>query len=212
MEDITFNLINKIDVASTEKKIRAYMEASQIGKSGKHSREYEASMIQESRLALDKEQADRRAENSRKKSASEAPKSKDLLADDTTGKKGTAGDRVTLKRSSGRRGVQGKQETDADSKTRSGAASDENGLIFRGLKVRAPESAPKSYDPFGDISFDNKFYTLKEQYDWKWLEEARVDPRYTVGGYRVQDYCSRALTEAFAGLGVFLDEEAANST
>ena len=43
--------------------------------------------------------------------------------------------------------------------------------------------------------------------DNPWLEQARTDPKIVAGGYDVGEYTKRTMFEAFAGLGVFVEED-----
>ena len=81
------------------------------------------------------------------------------------------------------------------------------GLSIRGLKKKASPVVEKPYDPFGGMNVTPSRYVLKENYENEWLGHAKVDPRHIAGGYSMQEYYSRAMFDAFAGLGVFIEDE-----
>lgn len=91
-----------------------------------------------------------------------------------------------------------------------------NLLSIRGLKDK---NAPKDdgadyysrpYDPFAGLDLAPSRYTLQDtsyEYANPWLDEARSRDDHRVPGYSTREYVARALFEAFAGLGVVVDEE-----
>ncbi|KAJ6782390.1 hypothetical protein PWT90_08024 [Aphanocladium album] len=96
-----------------------------------------------------------------------------------------------------------------------GAALDPaSGLSIRGLrdkKAAAVEDTNKPYDPYGGLDLAPQRVDLAPdqlvQYSSEWLDVIRTKHDYTVGGYSPDEYLTRALFEAFSGLGVFVDEE-----
>ncbi|TQW00211.1 CDK-activating kinase assembly factor MAT1 [Cordyceps javanica] len=91
------------------------------------------------------------------------------------------------------------------------------GLSIRGLrdkKAAAADAAAESnkpYDPYGGLDLAPRRVDLAPAqlalYGSEWLDAARSKHDYTVGGYSADEYLTRALFEAFSGLGVFVDEE-----
>ncbi len=91
------------------------------------------------------------------------------------------------------------------------------GLSIRGLrdkKAAAADAAAESnkpYDPYGGLDLAPLRVDLAPdqlgQYSSEWLDVIRSKHDYTVGGYSPDEYLTRALFEAFSGLGVFVDEE-----
>jgi CDK-activating kinase assembly factor MAT1 len=128
------------------------------------------------------------------------------------------GQRVLLKKSSARRSeeerIRMKQAalrgTDAKKSGFPGAATAEEGGsgLIKGLKkIKTPEPE-KPYDPFGGMVPNKRdYYTLRDHYPSTYLDPARQDTRMLAGGYDLQEYYSRTMLEAFAGLGCFIDEE-----
>jgi len=108
--------------------------------------------------------------------------------------------KVILKKSSARRNLADKASEDSN-------GSIDTGLTIRGLKKKEAPVAEKLYDPFGGIDLTPSRYVLKGDYDLQWLDPAKNDLRHMAGGYSLHEYYSRAMFEAFGGLGVFIGEE-----
>ena len=122
--------------------------------------------------------------------------------------------RVQLKRSSARgeqaRLAQLKQQAQAKSNplyADNGAA--DSAFIIEGLKPVEEVEPEKPYDPFGGMSFERDYYVLQDHYENQWLEGLNNNPQIMAGGYDVKEYYARTMLEAFAGLGVFIEEEVA---
>lgn len=83
---------------------------------------------------------------------------------------------------------------------------DDTGFTFHGLKKRVapPKEAP--FDPSGGWSLSPQYYVLQDSYDVSWYAQYS-DTYHLAGGYAVQDFCNRTLSEAFGGLGVFIEDE-----
>lgn len=82
-------------------------------------------------------------------------------------------------------------------------------LSIRGLKEkrRADDNLP--YDPFGGLDLTPSRYEITDygNYHSEWLDNARSNTEYRVGGYAVEEYLSRVMFEAFSGMGVFIEDE-----
>ncbi|PTB68715.1 kinase [Trichoderma citrinoviride] len=112
-------------------------------------------------------------------------------------------DRILLKK----RGQQ-KRDATLDAVATMGGS----GLSIRGLRdKRAPVQDDKPYDPFGGLDLAPQRIDLSpeklSQYKSEWLDVTRTKEDYIVGGYSSQEYLTRALFEAFSGLGVFVAED-----
>ena len=81
------------------------------------------------------------------------------------------------------------------------------GFKIAGLKKVIEPETEKNYDPYGGMVLEHEYYVLQDQYEHSWLDKARTNPEITTGGYDVGEYCARAMFEAFAGLGCFIDDE-----
>ncbi|EFQ90471.1 hypothetical protein P3342_012434 [Pyrenophora teres f. teres] len=86
-------------------------------------------------------------------------------------------------------------------------SKDENDFVFHGLKKRVPPPKEIPFDPWGGYNITPQYYVLQDSYDVDWYTRMKKDPAHLVGGHSLQDYCSRALREAFGGFGVFIEDE-----
>ncbi|KAG5752722.1 hypothetical protein H9Q72_007953 [Fusarium xylarioides] len=91
-------------------------------------------------------------------------------------------------------------------------ASGSSGLSIRGLREKkAVVVENKPYDPYGGVRVMPERVDLAPEklatYSNEWVEITRTKPEYKAGGYSPDEYLTRALFEAFSGLGVFVDEE-----
>lgn len=93
------------------------------------------------------------------------------------------------------------------------AAAKGSGLSIRGLRDKKKPAVvdDKPYDPFGGLDLaSTRVDTAPDKladYTSEWVAKVRTDPEFTVGGYSSEEFLSRALFEAFSGLGVFVGEE-----
>lgn len=83
------------------------------------------------------------------------------------------------------------------------------GFKIAGLKSAVKAGPEKEYEPYGGMVLQHEYYVLQEQYEHPWLEGAKTNLQITAGGYDVGEYCARAMFEAFAGLGCFIEDEIA---
>jgi len=85
-------------------------------------------------------------------------------------------------------------------------SADPSGLI-KGLKkiVAAPVRAP--YDPFMGMAKRKDYYGLRNEYHSAKYDRVKADPQTAAGGYDFQQYFDESLLRAFAGLGVFIEDE-----
>ncbi|KAI1415002.1 CDK-activating kinase assembly factor [Hypoxylon sp. FL1857] len=98
-------------------------------------------------------------------------------------------------------------------------AGTSNLLSIRGLKDKnvkddAADYYLRPYDPFAGLDLNPTRYALQEpgfEYPNPWLEDARTRDDHRVPGYSTREYVARAMFEAFAGLGVVVDEEKADA-
>ncbi|KAK6581098.1 hypothetical protein PZA11_006586 [Diplocarpon coronariae] len=84
-------------------------------------------------------------------------------------------------------------------------------LTLRGLKKKEAPVTEKAYDPFGGVDLAPSRYVLQDDYESEWLSNAKTDQRHMAGGYSLKEYYARTMFEAFSGLGVFIEDEVANS-
>lgn len=89
------------------------------------------------------------------------------------------------------------------------AGPSDTGLIKGLRKIKTPEPE-KPYDPFmGYLPEKRDYVTLQQSYPSQYLDRLRKSTQAAAGGFDLQEYYSRTLMEAFAGLGCFVEEEIA---
>ena len=212
VEDITFNLINQIDLEETNKRFEAYQKANE-----KEIME-NASLAEQERMSFaamqkaEREQAKQRREVARREDAEEKKEMeesrKDLLSRLASGqdaeKVSKEGQQVTLKKRMDRQAAAERQrQLQAASDARNGSSN----LVINGLKARRKAEPEAPVDPFGGLRFENKYYELQDDYVWAGVQETKSDALIAAGGYDVSSFTNRALCEAFAGLGVIIADE-----
>jgi CDK-activating kinase assembly factor MAT1 len=82
-------------------------------------------------------------------------------------------------------------------------------IVIKGLKSRKAPEPEAPIDPFDGLSFEGRqYYSLQEDYSWEVFRNPQKDKVVRAGGYDVMEqFGSRALCEAFSGLGVFVADE-----
>ena len=215
VETLTFNLLYNIDVATTEARLAAYSKQNATDIANSKALSARESASTEAQLAAQKEQARLRREAARNEEEEERREREegrreviDKIAHSTEDpdKIAREGQKVVLKKSTARRNA-------TDRLRAQDAASVDNASVplfqIAGLKPITQPEPDKAYDPFGGYVIRPTCFTLQEQYEHPWLEKAKTDAQIAVGGYDVGEYCARSMMEAFAGLGVFVEEEVA---
>ena len=117
--------------------------------------------------------------------------------------------KVVLKKSTARRTAVEKARQQLQQQQQEAVKVDNRAAAFTiaGLKPVAPPEPEKVYDPFAGYVLKSEYYTPRDQYENPYFDKLKADARILPGGYDVREYSSRAMLEAFAGLGVFLEEE-----
>lgn len=110
--------------------------------------------------------------------------------------------KVVLKKSSARRAL-------ASSTAETNGSALDAGLTLRGLRKKEGPVVEKPYDPFGGVDLTSSRYILQDDYKNEWLAAAKSHATHTAGGYSMHEYYARTMFEAFSGLGVFIEDEAA---
>jgi hypothetical protein len=84
--------------------------------------------------------------------------------------------------------------------------ADPSGLI-KGLKKKAIREAEAPYDPFMGMSRNRDYYQVKDSY----VSRAKGKPAEAMlaAGYDFGQYMDECLLRAFAGFGVFIEDEMA---
>lgn len=82
-------------------------------------------------------------------------------------------------------------------------------IFIRGLKKTTKQDPEKPYDPFAGM-LDVKEFVVLPQRPVQWpdlVNEFRKNKIYMAGGYNMNDFYGRALSDAFSGLDVFVKHE-----
>ena len=217
VEEMTFNLINGVDVPQTEKKLNAYREQNNASIKANASLARDELAQLKARQAAEKEQARLKREAARREIEEERREreqdQKMIIERLAKGGEADAGDivregeRVRLKRAGQRR----QQQSDFAANIASSVATtneNDNNFVIRGLKKpsqKVPADVP--YDPFAGLQYAREYFVLREQYDWDYVNKPRDDVAVSAGGYDANAYCERALCDGFAGLGVIIADE-----
>ncbi|KAK4105352.1 CDK-activating kinase assembly factor [Parathielavia hyrcaniae] len=212
VEDLTFDLVSGTDAQrraaeATLQQWEAEHKAD-IERNRKAGRE--ADEQSRRRLAAEREaarlrriEALREAEEEKRERARSREEELDSLAHGEAGAAGGA-QRVQLKKRGqavASRAVEAAVKTDV-------AAADVGRLSIRGLKEKKKAPPPEGpYDPFGGLDFVPSRYKLRPELTHPGIEKYKVDPAHITGGYNFDEYTARAMFEAFAGLGVFIEDE-----
>lgn len=214
---MTFNLIYKIDVPETEAKLAAYAKqnAPDIAQNKALSAQEYAST--EAQAAAQKEQAKLRRMAAQQEEEDERQEREegrkeiiDMIATSSGDPDRIAREsrKVVLKKSSARQTAADRMRQQQSVKVDNGAAPS---YKIAGLKAIVTPEPEKVYDPFAGYVMKSQYYTLQKRYENPFFEEGGVrdKPKIVAGGYDVGEYCARTMVEAFAGLGVFVEEEVA---
>jgi CDK-activating kinase assembly factor MAT1 len=211
VEDIIFNLVNHVDVEATKRKFEQYkVQHEKEIKENASLAEQEALQNQAHQKA-EREQARLRREAARREEIEERREAEENRRDilrrlergQDPAKVAKEGHQIALRRRQDR-------QLGTESKPQHDSSEDINGLAFRGLRTRQKLEPEGPIDPFGGITFHKrKYFTVQDEYIWDALQASKKDPLIGAGGYSIPSYTNRALCEAFAGLGVFVADEAA---
>ncbi|KAI9729586.1 MAG: TFIIH/NER complex subunit [Cirrosporium novae-zelandiae] len=209
VETLTYNLLNGIDVENANKKIRSYQAANADSIAQNASKQSQASASFEARQAAAREEARLRREQARKEDDEQRREveiaKRELIAKLASG----GGDpgaiaeeakRIAQKRTAARRRLESSSKT---------TASNNESFVIKGLKPATVRPPSPPYSPFGGMAPSHIYFSQRNNYENSFLDALGKDPSKSAGGYDVEEYYSRTLLEAFAGLGVFLEEEVA---
>lgn len=138
----------------------------------------------------------------------------DSLASSEVGRATEAMNKIRLKK----RGQQRRDAALDAAATATGGtgAAGPGGLSIRGLRDRKAAAAAaivddKPYSPHGGLRVAPERVDVSAAnlagYSNEWVEATRTKTDFRAGGYSPDEYLSRALFEAFSGLGVFVCEE-----
>ncbi|KAF6227165.1 hypothetical protein HO133_008607 [Letharia lupina] len=214
VENLTWNLLQGVDVKETEKKLDAYKRQNEQEIKQNAAIESQENANTEAQFAAQREQARLRREAARNEELDERREKEegrremvDMMArgDGDADTIARETQKVVLKKSTARRTAAERSRQQAAAKVDNGAAAPL--FSIQGLKRVVQPAPEKEYDPFGGYVIKHEYYYLRDHYEHSWLDNARSDAQITAGGYDVREYCARAMMEAFGGLGVFVEDE-----
>lgn len=215
VEDITFNLVEGIDVEKSNQRLESYrsLHADEIAANQHLAQEekmsYKELQKQERQQAkLRREAAHREEEEERREAAETKRDMLNRLAMGTEDAETVAkeGQQVQLKRRMDRQAAAERQrQLQAASDMNNGSSN----LVIKGLKSRKAPEPEAPIDPFGGLSFEGRqYHNLQDEYTWEVIQNPKKDKVVRAGGYDVMEqFGGRALCEAFSGLGVFVADE-----
>jgi len=230
VEDIAFNLTNKIDVAATQVKLAAYKaeNSASIARNSvlanqEHVSFEEQEAAQRELSRLNREAAWKEMEDEKREREAGRKEMINRIAEGSGDPDEIArrSQKVVLKQSTARRTAAEKarqRQHAQDTKqvqakdllgSTIGNGSAESSFFIEGLKPVVIAEPERPYDPFGGLCIEHQYYTLQTHYEHSWLDNARKDPQITAGGYDLAEYYTRALLESNAGLCCFIADEKA---
>jgi len=216
VEDITFNLINSIDLADTEKRFEKYKKAheQEIAENAslaqQESLSYSALQKAEKATARQRREAARREEAEERREAEE--NRKDLLrrleaGQDPSSIAAESQKAVSRQRTNGVLRPDPHQPELPPSQTQNGSGD----LLIKGLKAKVKVQPELPIDAFGGLDLSERLYfRLQDDYVWDAYQGTGKEPAVVAGGYDVTAFATRALYEAFSGLGICIADEVAS--
>ncbi|KAK7526369.1 CDK-activating kinase assembly factor MAT1-domain-containing protein [Phyllosticta citriasiana] len=222
VEDVTYDLIHRVNIEAAEAKLRQYAESNAASIKENKSLAEEEANAWEAAQAEEKEQARLRREAAVREDEELARERlegrRDVLNQLASGqgdaKKITQTHlkRANQTRASGSTPMlpSSSSRVSAKAPAPSNGAPSASGFQIKGLKKRLPKEPEKPFDPFDGDTDARKYTVPKERYDWDYLDSfAKAVPAAVAGGYDFREYYSRALCDAFAGFTVFVQDELA---
>lgn len=219
VEDITFNLVNKIDIEDTERKLASYAEhnskaiSSNAALASQEAHDYSALQAAEKEQSRLRREAARREEEEERRAKAEGRQDiiNRLASGAGNADKIAEEGRVTLKKRMDRQQAVERQRqlnAAADAKSSSNGSS---GFVIKGLRNKKDPEPERAFDAFGGLSFAKQYHVPQDSYEWHWLQNLREEVPILAGGYSLQEFQGRALCEAFSGLGVFVGDNGLGS-
>ncbi|KAF2755750.1 CDK-activating kinase assembly factor [Pseudovirgaria hyperparasitica] len=211
VEDITYNLINGIDVEASEKKLQGYAEANRQLIDDNENRARKAATTYAARQAQVKEQSRLRREANMREEERERQERLEGQRNIINQLASRDGDAEQIVRE-GQIGLKRRHKTaipDRRKPSASATKAEDGKLLYRGLKKKTEVEPERPFSPYAGLRIANEYSVVQDHYDAPWLSFAWQDERYLAGGFKIGDFYSRVFSEAFAGLSVFVDEEVA---
>lgn len=218
VEDLTFDLVSGDDEAriTAETKLAQWEEQhkAEIDKNRKKGREAEAARKKREAEVEAASKARRLEEQAEEEAArrEEASLNREVMEALQRGEAGSAAEiqeRILAKKRARIAQINGQHFP---------STLDSGPLSIRGLRKKKTgpsedeEDRNKPYDPFAGLDLEPTRYQLRGTYENPFLDAARTREDHRVPGYSIQEYIARSMFEAFAGLGIAIDEEKADAS
>lgn len=202
VEEIVFNIVNTVDVEATEMKLRQYEESNKPNieennaKRQKEMEEFKQEEERKNELRLRKSLLEKQlAQETKELKEIEKKEIINTLAnsDNVTDANKTVSQvkKSILKRSSARR----KQLDD----------------IMNALNTKQAQEKDKKHNvpftPFNGDRITVKQFHIKDAYYDPFIDELKTKKEYIASGFKAAHVYDRVLTEAFTGLGCFIERE-----
>ncbi|KAL1649540.1 TFIIH/NER complex subunit [Diplodia intermedia] len=222
VEDVTYDLIHRINVEQAEAKLRKYADANQASIKENEVLSMQEASAWEAQQAAEKEQAQLRREAALRENQQlqrERLEGRRDVINQLASGQGDASKiaQVHLKRAgqtriqpSGPRVPAGAAApTPSNGAPGGGGGLLDGGFQIKGLKKKVVQ-VDKAFDPFGGDAETRQYAIIQDRYDWNWLDDYYSKPVYAAGGCDIQEYYSHALCDAFSGFGIFVQDEIAS--
>ena len=206
VEDMTFNLVNGIEVEETHRKIDAYKKENMRAIEQNREMEEEgakafkgAQKAQEEDVRMKRQAALAEQEREKKEQqAIEAEYLKRLQA-------GGDAEQLAYERTVKLQKAAARRKNAMDELDRAGNAQS---TLLRGLRKKQVKEELPPIDPFGGMPHTDGYFTVADAYPGdRTFSNFDRDARFTAGGYDKQEWYRWALLDAFAGLGVSIEHE-----
>ncbi|KIW04256.1 CDK-activating kinase assembly factor MAT1, variant [Verruconis gallopava] len=209
VEDMTFNLVNGIDVEETYRKIEEYRKAHL--RAIEQNKELEEEGAKAFELA---QKAEREAARLKRQAAIEEQererKEQHEIEQDYLRKLQEGGDpeQLALERAERLQNAAKRRKEAMDAL----ANSDKQSSLLKGLvKKNKKDDELPPIDPFGGAPHEDGYFTLCPDYPGdRTFSNFDRDAKFYAGGYEKQEWYRWALLDAFAGLGVSIQDEMAS--
>lgn len=210
VEDLTFNLINNIDVEDTNRKLAAYEEAHRESIAANKKIERLTSEIEKQRQA-DQIKHTQLLREAALQESQEERKERETARMDIINRLATERGDARMIAREGEKVLQSVTNRRGHIMTRT-AVDSSNGadsFAIRGLKQVLGAEPDKPYDPFGGMVDIKDFVVIPEHPNlWNdYLGKLRKNDIYSAGGYSLNEFYARSLSDVFSGLDIFIGQE-----
>jgi CDK-activating kinase assembly factor MAT1 len=209
VEDMTFNLVNAIDVEETHQKIDEYRKAHlRAIEQNKELEEEGAKAFKEAQKA--EEEAIRLKRQAAIQEQEREKKEQQTIEQDYLSKLQAGGDpeQLALERTIKLQKAAARKKKAMDALSSTGQPQS---TLLRGLKKKKKEEDLPLIEPFGGVPHEDQYFTTCKDYPGdRTFTNFDRDVKFYAGGYDKREWYRWALLDAFSGLGVSVEEEMAD--